>query len=259
MRGVGDDAWHNCVQCPCDTVDEYNAMPWKETSGSGTGPGVGIDAGEKLIAASRITVGDCLSAASLGISIIDELTSQGLDYQGNPFAPYSTSRPYYWNPNRYYGDTSSSRKTRQAFSLHHARYYGGERKKGSETIRYDSYAAFHSAVAGTDAVTLSLLMHRIYDSMEGQAGGVALKGSDAGPGLDEYMDTAEEFSYGVYSADDETLMIATAHNEGVPQRGLPQREFMNVSEESESRMVDHISDRILRRLVNLGEDARGTG
>jgi hypothetical protein len=99
-------------------------------------------------------------------------------------------------------------------------------------------------------------MHRLYENIEGQCSGQVIKATDSSPDLNAYSESAEEFNYGIYSPED-AVMIGTAHNEGTMR--LPKREFINVSETTEEKLVDHIADRILRRLVTLGENVERSG
>lgn len=193
---------------------------------------------------TSVTVGDAISAAALSNGEIIGKTVSGQDYQGNTFAPYSSKSPYYHSPL----GGNYSRKYRMATTLHFSRYYNVGRAKGGLSIRFENYAAYVLATRGSGVVDLGGAEGRVLGNLEAKSGGVTSRGAEAvNWPLDSNMQPADSWAQGIY--DESAGEIASAHNYGLGR--MPKREFMNESDGTTEKVVEHIASRIERRVVEI--------
>lgn len=188
------------------------------------------------------TEGDLLYALGRQALRIQERTAAGIDYSGQAFAPYSIHGPYYHNPA---GAGVRSLKGRQAAALHHSRYYGGARRRGSTTVRYESYAAYKASIGagvvdlgGMEGSLLPAIRVRVGDEFEPEA--AAHIGLDAQPAL------TRTGAIGIYNENE--AKIAEGHNSGIPGR-LPQRMFIGISDEDLVMITADLTERAEARLA----------
>lgn len=182
-----------------------------------------------FIGAELPTKGEVLFALERQKTRILERTARGVDFENRPFAPYSTKGPYYYTPSSAgkgdHADHTRRMRSRDRF----AKKLGISKPtvKGF-AIRFDSYAAFKSAL--------------------GRAGGVDLTGVSAPHMLQAIIAKVTgdggsgEFSgtLGIYG--DEALR-ASGHNQGNPARGLPQRRFFDSSKQDIEDFYADLDDR----------------
>ena len=199
---------------------------------------------ERVVRLTGVTEGDGISAAALSNEYIINNTVAGVDYQGNAFTPYSTRSPYYHTPT----SSGESRKYRMATALHFSRYYGGDRKRGGISVRYDNYAAYVLAVRGSSVVDLGGKEGRVLNAIEARCGSITSTGADAvNWPLDSNMEPAQEYTQGIYQ--EPNASIAAAHNFG--DGHVPQREFFNESDQTTERITEHIAGRIRQRVIEI--------
>lgn len=187
---------------------------------------------------ARVTDGDMLHALGLHIRRIQQRTLQGLDYRGRPFAPYSIHGPYYYSPN------GSSHLEKQQVALHHSRYYGGERKRGGTSVKYDSYAAYKAA-RGVTVPDLGGMEGSLLPNIMANVGGLHNADDAAGVNLDSYPAPCTYGEFGIYV--EPAAKIAGYHNRGSGSR-LPQRAFLGVSDDDAALIRADIIARIQARV-----------
>lgn len=190
--------------------------------------------------AAQPTEGDLIYALGRQVERIQIRTEQGMDYRGAAFAPYSPRGPYYFSPFR-----RGSRLQRQQVALHHSRFYGGERKRGSTAVKYASYAAFKAA-RGVSVPDLGGMEGSLLPNIMVNVGGMHRAGEASSVSLDSYPIPASYGELGIYSQP--AARIAQAHNDGVPGR-LPQRSFIGVSDEDGEAIQTDIAERVQARLA----------
>ena len=215
-----------------------------------TGPGGSnpVDYVRRISVAAQPTEGDIKYALGRHAQRVQERTANGIDYQGSAFAPYSTRGPYYHDPSResrFAGYTTL--KMRRNVAQHHARFYGGVHKRGTTTVKYESYAAFKAA-RGVGAVDLGGMEGSLLPAIRIRVGDEMGVDEAANVGLESFPQPASEGSFGIY--DEPMARIAEGHNNGIPGR-LPQRMFIGVSDEDAARIVSDINLRILERLEQI--------
>lgn len=198
------------------------------------------------------TQADLLEIGNHQKTRIIERTDRGVDYLGNPFARYNSTRPYYYYPRgrggaklnkseltklrrfaEKYGATTAADdiglRERAEAAKRAQKQLGG--KRTILGIRFESYEAFKFQGLGRTAVDLTgpdapHMMGTIVVRTEG--------GEDA-----------REVVIGIY--DPEKGEIAEAHNEGLGN--LPQRRFFDVSDADINEEVERIANRILARVT----------
>ena len=220
----------------------------KSTCGFGTNGGVTPEQMlDQISAALQPTEADKLWAGNVIKSGILERTARGVDYKGQPFAPYNDSRPFYYYPGsamgnllrkrgrgddaKVYEDWSHGRNDvrRSVKRLHKKLGGAGAITKGGTGIRFESYAAFKTSL--------------------GRAG-VDLRGPHAPHMLQAIVVKIDggEAVVGIY--DDFAAAKASGHNDGL-HRHLPQRQFMEASEEDVQLIIRDLEPRLLGRARKL--------
>lgn len=191
------------------------------------------------------TQGDILWATARQARRIQERTVSGMDIHQNAFAPYSTSRSYYHTPR-----TGGSIRSRREAALHHARFYGAHRSKGSTSVRYESYASF-KASRGVVQPDLGGMEGRLLSNMEISVDGstYSLEAAEH-VALNESVAPGSMGGIGIYG--EEAARIGLAHNTGVPSRNLPQRHWMGISDADLELISDDIKQRVLERKMTQG-------
>lgn len=197
-------------------------------------------------AATTVTVGDLLFCGQIFRSRILARTAKGLDVNGAPFVGYSQRGPYYFYPNREagtvrFGEGSASPqiKARAARRTAAANRYKKTGKLGVRTpygIRYASYGAMKAALGRSTVDLFGAEQHtHMLNCLLVKCGGVELPQSadaflhDTGEmAAFEQNQPASQLALGFYGPEAER---AKGHNEGVPSRGLPKREFFGLSQE----------------------------
>jgi hypothetical protein len=219
----------------------------------------GRDAGrffEELERVSQPTVGDLLYAGNGLKSRILLRTERGVDFQGRPFAPYSSSRPYYYYPSR------GAKYRKAAVSRQFKKVLAG--KRTSVGIKYDGgYAEFklrglgrsnvdlrgpkaphmlQAIVVTSDGVRLAVQARRTNAFTTGNGGGT----QNQQPPLNSDPQPARQLIIGIYGDEADR---AEGHNEGTGS--LPRRRFFDASDRDIELMQEDIADRIEARWGRL--------
>lgn len=219
------------------------------TSSDGRSP---VEYLRTLKTALEVTEGDMIFALGRQTERIQQRTVDGVDYNGQAFAPYSTNGPYHHDPSResrFSGYTSLVQ--RRGVALHHARFYGGTRKRGGVTVKYESYAAFKAA-RGVGNVDLGGMEGSLLPALRISVNGAEHDLDEAlGIGLDTFPDPVIQGAVGIY--DDPMAQIAQGHNDGIPGR-LPQRTFIGISDDDLNLVSADLSTRMQERLEKMDAD-----
>jgi hypothetical protein len=175
----------------------------------------------QLIAETEKAVGSprpeaFLYAGNRQKSRILDRTSRGVDVDEQPFAPYNSSRPYYWYPAKELKNRNSAR------TRFFKKIEGPTARKTTKGIRFDSYAAFKASMG---RLVVDLMGARAPHML--QAFVVKVSG-----GL---------LTIGIYGEEAER---ASAHNEGT--KNLPRRHFFDASESDKTEMAADILDYTMR-------------
>jgi hypothetical protein len=169
---------------------------------------------DDLAKALQPTSADLAWAGNVIKAGIIKRTAAGLDWQGNPFAPYSAKGPYYWYPG---GGVRGVRRM--------AKRVGGEITRSGTGIRFESYAAFKKSL--------------------GRAGGVDLMGPRAPHMMQAIVvQVRGGVAYvGIY--DEFAAAKAEGHNNGTSR--LPKREFFQASDDDIAAVTRDLADRLVAR------------
>lgn len=200
---------------------------------------------ETILTKVQPTQGDILWATARQARRIQERTVSGLDINQSAFAPYSVAKPFYHTPR-----TDGSLRSRREASLHHARFYGAHRARGSVSVRYESYATF-KASRGVLQPDLGGMEGRLLSNMEISVDGNTYS-LDAAEriGLNESVAPGSIGGIGIYG--EEAAKIGLAHNTGVPSRNLPQRHWMGISDGDLAMISEDIKTRVMERKMTQG-------
>ena len=197
---------------------------------------------DQAAALAAPTQEDVLSVIEAQKTRILDRTLTGVDFEGRAFAPYSTTRPYYYYP----GTKGASIKSRKAavrrllkitgdVAAHRMEYLGSESAGGRKTrdglgIRFDSYADFKASLgrAGVDLTgpkaphMLQALVTRVLELGNGEF----------------------DARIGIYSAD--KTEIAEYHNAGTAH--MPRRQFLGYADADTAALKQDLARRIEARL-----------
>lgn len=190
--------------------------------------------------AVQVTAADTLFALERQKSRILRRTESGVDYQGVPFAQYSDKGPYYYTP----GAKGSTVQQQKSTTTRLIRRLGsGTLSRTGQSIRFDGgYREFKLSGLGRSTVDLrgpsaphmlQAMVIKVDDVVRG----------DVGP--TEQSIPAFVATLGFYS---EEAARAKGHNEGVPERHLPQRRFFDVSDQDQHQIAQDIAERRVRRV-----------
>lgn len=194
-----------------------------------------------LTAALDVTQGDLIYALGRQAMRIRERTCGGMDYRDQAFAPYATGRAHYHNPSQ---GKAIQHASKQRAALRHAGRYGGTRKRGGVTVKYQSYADFRSS-QGVGAVDLGGMEGTLIPAIQVYVGGLHDVESAANVNMDSFPEPASEGSFGVYEGKE--ALIAEGHMLGQPGH-LPQREFLGINDDDYEIMMQDIAERVNARL-----------
>lgn len=198
------------------------------------------------------TRGDLLYAAQLQRSVILARTEHGLDYQGRPFAPYNTSRPFYFYPNGSSGRKRSEQESKRdrASVKRFARKLGRTKHAITRSgfgIRFESYDSFKRTYLGRSNVDLrGAKAPHMLQALVCRSGGQEIGERDERIGLDDFTEPAEEFTLGIYGSEGER---ASGINSDDRPKGMPKREFLNSSQQDNDRLVNIVTRRIADRVM----------
>jgi hypothetical protein len=165
-------------------------------------------------------------------------TERGVDADGRPFAPYNTTRPFYWNP--YTGKNISSWQAQNRSMNRMLKKLGAGNNgilrdgKGKElarrggtgtSIRFQSYDAFKRSLGRSNVDLTGPRAPHMLQALQVRAvaGGVTV---------------------GIYG---EAAARAAAHNAGVPGR-LPQRRFLGATTEDRQHILKLLSTQVRGRI-----------
>lgn len=196
------------------------------------------------------TTGDLLEVLARQQSRILERTERGLDYQGRPFAAYSSRGPYYYYPSGPVGQTrtAQARKNGKAGVARMARLgLGGTRTRSGFGLRFSSYRAFKLGYLGRSNVDLrGARAPHMLQQIVMQVGSVRVApGSQTGAlGPSDRPQPATRGTLGIYG---EAGARAAGHNEGT--RRLPQRRFFDMSDKDIDDAAELLLDRATARLL----------
>lgn len=198
---------------------------------------------------------DLLYAGNALKNRILKRTEMGVDYQGKPFAPYSTKRPYYWYP-----DGSRQRSAARTGMLNPAIRGRQERIakfQVLETSAKDAAARMFRKLklrASTDGTKRTGIGIKFpsYAAFKAHLGRptVDLRGPRAPHMLQAITVTtsvAGWLTLGIYG---DAADRAEGHNEGT-RRGLPKRRFFDASNEDIQFMNELLLQRATERLNRL--------
>lgn len=160
--------------------------------------------------------------------IIDR-TKRGLDWKGQPFAPYSTKGPYYYYPAHHSRSERSRRKaaSRIMRKIEKSKYGKGSRLTRSGLgIRFENYAEFKRSFGRSNVDLTGIRAPHMLQSIV-----VRTQGSTIVIGI-----------YDKRKAD-----IASGHNQGIPGR-LPRRHFFDISDKDKRLIKKDIVDQLEARL-----------
>ena len=162
---------------------------------------------------------DLLYVIELQKTRILNRTARGVDFEGRPFAAYSTKSPYTWYP---HGHASKSPKQRTAAAKRFARKLGAGNVTASGGVRFESYAAFKRSLgrSGVDLTGASAphMLHALVSRITGPLAG----------------------TLGIYSAD--KAEIAEYHNAGTAR--MPKRQFLGTSTSDVTAMERDLERRL---------------
>lgn len=195
-----------------------------------TGGGDVVRLAAELERAIEPTRDDVLAVLEWKRARVIELTGQGLDFEGLPFAAYSEKSPYTWYPA---GRHASGRtpKSKLDAAKRMRRKLGAGTVTESGGIRFESYGAFKRSL--------------------GRAG-VDLTGPSAPHMLQELVSRVigeGEGRLGIYGT--EKAAIAEYHNEGTPR--MPKRRFLDTAAADVPVMTEILTRRVEARLAKLSK------
>lgn len=196
---------------------------------------------------AMVTVGDLLYAGQRQKSRILQRTSQGLDWQGTAFAPYSLSGPIYYYP--------SAKGNRKAAAQRVARKLGVSRQ-GSEAakrtglgIKFSSYAALKAAFGRSGVDLRGISGPHMLQALVARVNGILSQEEDgSSPRYDRTTASDPVIVLGVYGDEAER---ASGHQTGT--KHLPQRKFLGANAKDQSQMIQDIVERVRFRLGQLLE------
>jgi len=194
------------------------------------------------------TQGDMLYALERQKTRILTRTERGVDFEERSFAPYNSTRPYYYYPNGPVGrQRSAAEKSRaKAGVKRYATKLG--RTKGAISrsglgLRFPSYADFKFTYLGRQNVDLTgPRAPHMLQTIVTEAGGSTFFQS-VRPTLNAFPNQALSGSIGIYG---EPGIRAAAHNQGT--RHLPQRQFFASSDKDNTAFGNDIKTRVKDRL-----------
>lgn len=191
-------------------------------------------------------------------TLILQLTESGKDFEGRPFAAYST-KPFYWRPGQggenIAGEFRSRKDIQRLKRL--AEVYGGgptpqidaylNRRKASAKRTFKKLGAVDAGVRQTG---LGIFFPGGYAQAKSSLGrtGVDLTGLDGAPHMMQAIKSfrrGDSAGLGIYGEEAER---AEGHNEGIPGK-LPRRRFFDVSDANLERMAAHLADRLVDRWI----------
>lgn len=180
------------------------------------------------MSAGTPTATDILFVMNRQKARILERTQRGVDINGQEFAPYNTTRPYYYYPNK----SSTAKGGRSRSATRFTRKLGIDAKidygiyKTKIGVRFNSYAAFKSALGRTCVDLLGPSAPHMLQAMVAKAV------------------NATEGILGIYG---EEADRATGHNTGAGH--LPKREFFGWGDKDEAEAISDL-DRIIGARLN---------
>jgi hypothetical protein len=189
------------------------------------------------------TVGDVLYALQRQRSRILRRTEQGVDVEGKPFAPYNSTRPYYWYPAGRVGKKRDgpALKKEKLNVARASKKLGGKTSRSGLGVRFDSYADFKSRGLGRSNPDLrGPRAPHMLQEIAVKSGSVTAEGPQ-GVGLHDHPTEAHEGRIGIYG---DAAKRATGHNaaSGRP-KGMPRRQFLGTSSEDERLIAGDIQQR----------------
>lgn len=211
---------------------------------------------ERWKARATPTAGDAMYAGQLQRARILRRTGQGVDVNGQPFDPYSTKGPYYYNPNGRLGASAASRihvlrQKAAAKRLLHKITTAAERKQSDaprlsstgRTIRFASYSALKRWLGRK---VVDLRGPRAPNMLQGilvKVGAMTISGRANEVGLNAHPQPADFMRLGIYG---EMARRATGHNNGT--RVLPKRRFFDATVADLRQMKEDMLTRMRLRL-----------
>ncbi|HXJ41099.1 MAG TPA: hypothetical protein VNH18_17585 [Bryobacteraceae bacterium] len=191
-------------------------------------------------ALTKPTAAAFLFAGERQKSRILDRTQRGLDVDGNAFAPYKATGPYYWYPAQGLKSRTGARNRRFAGVQRVANeaYAKGDWKKGGVGdsagsakktgvgIKFASYGAAKAGITGDNTVNLSGLRGAPH-----MLQGLVVKTSNGMLTIGIYGDEAKR---------------ASAHNAGTAQ--LPRRHFLGASAADRTLMAQDLMDATMQML-----------
>lgn len=198
------------------------------------------------------TQGDCIAAAQLVRSFILRNTEQGKDYEGRAFAGYNKTRPFYFYPNGPVGKKRSHSELRVAKAgvRRFAKRVGRTKAAVTDSglgIRFNSYDDFKRTYLGRSYVDLR--GHRaghMLQQLVCRAGGIELTGNERDPGESEVPE--HEFTIGIYGDAGER---AEGINSTRRPKGMPRREFLNTTPDTNAYLERTLTGRATRRAQRI--------
>jgi hypothetical protein len=194
------------------------------------------------------TEGDMLYALERQKTRILTRTARGVDFQERTFAPYNTTRPYYYYPSgpvgriRSTGEKSRAKAGVKRFAGKLGRTKSAISRSGLG-LKFPSYAAFKFDYLGRQNVDLTgPRAPHMLQSIVSEAGGSTFFQS-VNPGLNAFPNQALTGSIGIYG---DPGIRAGAHNEGT--RYLPQRQFFASSDKDNTAFGNDLKTRVQNRL-----------
>ncbi len=203
------------------------------------------------------TNGDLLYAAQIQRSTILARTEHGVDVNGRSFAPYNTTRPFYFYPTGTPGrkrSTEQAKKDRSAVKRF-ARKLG--RTKAAITgsgfgIRFESYADYKGTYLGRPNVDLrGAKAPHMLQQIVCKAGSAEIGEQDQRIGLEDMPEPGTEFVLGIYG---DAAERASGINSDDRPKGMPKREFFGSSQVDNERLTNIITRRIADRVMKRFRD-----
>lgn len=192
------------------------------------------------------TAGDLLFAGNNQRSRILERTGRGVDYQGNPFAGYSTKGPYYYTP--FSGGAAGTPKQHKAAAGRFLKKIGGgtpaARSRTGRSVKFPSYDAFKRAIGRTGVDLRGPRAPHMLQAVVLLSGGIQVTGSQqASTAPRTRMQRETRLVMAIYG---EEAARAEGHNEGTSR--LPKRRFFDASDSDLDRMLEDVYNRMVARL-----------
>lgn len=198
-----------------------------------------------IIAPKLPTTGDIAYALLHQKTRILERTAQGLDYQGNSFEPYNTTRAYY-----YYAPSVVRQRTAKAASRERNRLHkliGKGERSGTTGIKFANYAefkrAFNSSVVNLMGVDSPNMLGQIELRVNGSSFTVDAIGGSHASSLTS--PASGLITIGIYDTVSDKGKLAAAHNRGLGHQ--PRREFFAVSRSDMDDILHDVYTRIRSR------------